>query len=731
MKKDIISYCTIIVSLIVAVIFASTEALYVNYQFRSFGLIMLGAIVVYSVYKLIKGKHQFSVRSLAEIIDYFLTAGWSKQLLMLSVVCIITFLVCWGLIETVPDLYWGNEKITGHRSLWLTICYFFDPGNLSLTNHNTLEWQSVVSMIVAVLGMTILTGLFISTFTNIIEQRVKSAKAGLTTYKSISGHYVVIGHCELTESVIRGIFDSHRNSKVILLTNTDIKTVKQELHNLITAREYQGQLVIYSGDYRVEQSLQRLNLPESKEIYILGDDHIPSRDYENLACWQRIEQRVNTDKTRDGKILLFVRMDRIPSFSTLQRLDIPTDPNSRIEFRPFNYYEHWARLVWIDKKTQLSGADPVDYSPLYQDDCDSDKYVHLVISGFSQMGMALTLFALRNAHYENYSTGHNKTRITVIDPHIKKLKPQFEMQYPHLEQIYDIDIEYRDCMFEEMASDIAMWSQDCNQMLTIAICINDDDIALSQALNMPLPVYYQHGRNSNELPKILVRQKTLSGIWNILRDKEHDETCCLTGNPKEFKNAKYNKYINIRPFGMKIDKFVPNKYVDIKSSLVNFNYTQSGFIDKLKELVDNKANDAIIALVIDAKEAWLKLSENMKWANRYQVYGHDTLTHILASRGITTTDELKDKALKDLCCDVEHRRWVGERVVSGWQQTPLSHDGKPLRNNSLLLHTTIVDTSLLDAENIENDLDVVENAILLDEIVSYLKDNNLIEQIDK
>lgn len=723
MKKKFRLYCAIIVSIIVAIIFASNKALYVNYQFRSLGLIILGAIVVYSIYKLIKGKHQFRVRSFAEIIDYFLSAGWSKQLLMLSVVCIITFFVSWGLIEAVPNLYWDNKEITEHHSLWLTICYFFDPGNLSITNPDKFEWQAFVSMIVAVLGMTILTGLFISTFTNIIEQRVESAEAGLTTYKSITGHYVVIGHCELTESVIRGIFDSHPNSKVVLLTNTDIKTVKQELHNLLTAKEYQGQLVIYAGDYRVEQSLHRLNLSKTKEIYILGDNHIPSRDYENLACWKRIEDIVTGDETSTEKILLFVRMDRIPSFSTLQRLDIQTDSKSRIEFRPFNYYEHWARLVWVNKEAQV-GKDTILYKSLFTSDYCEDKHLHLVISGFSQMGMALTLFALRNAHYENYSNGYNKTRITVIDPNMKKLKPQFEIQYPNLEQIYDIDIDYRDCMFEEMASDIAMWSQDCDQKLTIAICINDDDIALSQALNMPLPVYYQLGKRSDELPNILVRQKTLSGIWKLIFDKEHNEI--NTTDPKEFQKTKYNKYINVKPFGMNIDKFVPNELVDIKASFVNYNY-EEGKITDLLHLVRNKSNEQITAFIKNAKDAWKKLSENMKWANRYQIDGHNTHKRILTHYGINSIEKLdKTSKASEICCDVEHRRWIGERVVAGWQQSPITIGKETLRNNSLLLHKTIVDTSELDEKNIKNDMDVVNNAIMLEEIITYIKENNLI-----
>ena len=68
------------------------------------------------------------------------------------------------------------------------------------------------------------------------------------------------------------------------------------------------------------------------------------------------------------------------------------------------------------------------------------RYVHLVVSGFSEMGLAVALQAIRLAHYGNNKTDNSlRTRITIVDPNMDELKASFMSQFRHLEQIYDLD----------------------------------------------------------------------------------------------------------------------------------------------------------------------------------------------------------------------------------------------------------------------------------------------------
>lgn len=437
---------------------------------------------------------------------------------------------------------------------------------------------------------------------------------------------------------------------------------------------------------------------------------------------------------------MYVRLDRMPSFSTLQRLDINNEFFSEnIYFRPFNYYEHWARLLWVKHEVDIYDITGqkmhLDYPSLcFDENVKSDKFVHLVVSGFSQMGMALVLHGLRAAHFGNYTEDNNlRTRITVVDPEMKSLRPVFESQYQRIEQIYDVDLDFRDCMLEDMSAEIAEWSRDKHRLMTIAICFSDADAALSQALNMPLDVYFQPGRKSFDLPNILVRQKSLSGIWNMLEERRHEELDDKLYDAKAFRMAPYNKYHNVHPFGMLVSNFYPDDLDDLKPCLVHADYedtwlfpdkddSQKATLVHLYELVMKRDDAKLMELIDLVRYRWLLQSENVKWANRYQTDSHHILLDYLRSMGISHIEDVKleDEFVNVLCSDMEHRRWVGERVVSGWQQSPITKDEKPLRQDALLLHYDITKTSEIGSE-LAKDSSVVRNVLILDEIYNYVK----------
>lgn len=68
-----------------------------------------------------------------------------------------------------------------------------------------------------------------------------------------------------------------------------------------------------------------------------------------------------------------------------------------------------------------------------------------------------------------------------------------------------------------------------------------------------------------------------------------------------------------------------------------------------------------------------------------------------------------------MCGDIEHRRWVVERVLSGWQQSPFLKDGKPMRQDALLLHYDITDNII----GKEKDETTVRNILMLEAIYEY------------
>lgn len=111
--------------------------------------------------------------------------------------------------------------------------------------------------------------------------------------------------------------------------------------------------------------------------------------------------------------------------------------SARLDFRPFNYYDLWARKMLV---TQGEGVYSHDYMDTIIDDKagkkyinrDSDKTVHLIILGMSKMGIAMGIQAAQVCHYPNFKVFdkkennkellakerkkvNNRTRITFID----------------------------------------------------------------------------------------------------------------------------------------------------------------------------------------------------------------------------------------------------------------------------------------------------------------------------
>lgn len=712
-----------------------------GYAIRSILFIAGGICTIILVYNMAKVCHKLRIRTFSEIVDKILSSGWSSQLFALFTLSIIAFLFSWALIDSINELYWNgtNTPLDEHQSFWLTICYFFDAGNLNITNPLNPGVQGVVSLIVAILGMTLLTGLFISTFTNIIEQRVNSVNSGTVTYKRIHSHFVIIGFCDMTEAIIRGIFEKYgKDSKIVLITNESINAVRESLYDIVTSKQYDGQLVLYSGDYRVQENLSRLNLPTSKGIFILGERSFRIPDYDNFACHQQIEKSLSELKSKNSiPIPIYVRMDNIKAFSTLQRLDIRI-PSDRTYFRPFNTYEFWSRQIWnggeIEVCDSFNQKKRINY-PSFNFNVDKGefKYIHLVISGFNQMAQALILQSMRSAHFPNYTEENNcVTQLTVVAPYLNKLWLDFSTHFRYLEQVYDIKIELQDCSLKEMEQDLIDWSCDENQRLVIAICSDNKESALEQGLNLPSEVYYQHGRKSTELPLVFIEQRTFLSMWEHIKKAEQIELYDKTNNPILFCKTEYDKYHNVYPFGMKIRSIYPNSIDDLKACIIHSDY-ESQWGNTAKEeltihhfykLVENRENEKLKSLLNTAFIKWHTLPENLKWANRYQTDNHERLKMILAKNDILSMKQIS-KLNKDtilLCSDIEHRRWIGERVIAGWRQSPYEHNGVVLRQDSLQIHHDIRKTSQIQSE-IDKDANVIVNVLMLDEICEYITNN--------
>lgn len=616
-----------------------------------------------------------------ESIDRTISGGICGQFkllarIILSILAIIFILILCLNLQVCDD---GTIM----ERLWVVYNNFIDPGNLATQTGFANRFAMAIT---GLLGSVLLGGIFISMCSNIMERRVDAIRSGKVCYKSVKDHYVIIGCSNITVSLIKDLHKESPDTRILVMSGKESETVRHKLQAQLDKDEERN-VYIYFGNIDSIEELGRLNVGQAKEVYILGDEGDYGRDSKNIQC-------VHSISTLKGKVVcgnelpVYTQFDRLSAYSVIQKFDIMNvggtrEPGSdkvpsNIYFRPFNLYENWARRLWglyaVDDE-----YDSLDYDPIcFQADGsmkNADKYVHLVIVGFSNMGQALLLQALRVCHYANYdelmdSESRVRTIVTVVDKNIDELKEHFKSQYPCLdEQVDDIRINYleENITGSSMRKDLADWSEDPEQLLTVALCISDPDECISLGLNLPREVYESDAR-------VLIRQEMQTDLGQIIHRDE-------------------GRYRNVKVFGMLEDCISKDMLRDEMAAYINQEYEDvfksDGQKEYIKPLYHHKLDDNREELekeVARARVSWINLEENMRWANRYQVDSFRTFLGTLGLKVVRKQDDrqngmtpdefnksLGDKKLTVLM-RMEKRRWNAERTIEGWKYGAVKDD---------------------------------------------------------
>jgi hypothetical protein len=568
-----------------------------------------------------------------EYIDRTISGGIKSQLTLL-LVTIATALAIFFIIAMLFSIQLHGHEEWGER-LWAVYNNFVDPGN----QIEETAWPNRILVgLISISGSVLLGGVLISTISNIIERRVGVVYAGRMTYRNIKNHYVLIGFNELSINMIRELYDECPSARILLMSGMESATVRHRIQSALPV-EVERQVLVYFGNIESIEELQRLNIESAIEVYVLGDEERYGRDAKNIAIMHLVSTL--RGKCYDGKMMpVYVQFDSIPSYSNIQKMNLPPEvfciegkPN--IFFRPFNLHENLARQLW-----SLYGADcerrydPLDYRPIsitQQPDgswsATSQDYVHLVIVGFNRVGRSLLLEALRICHYANYddrlpADERIRTRITLVDREMEAQKDYFKAQFPYIEsQIDDIEVEYchDDICSTAMRTRLQQWAQNKHCMLTVAICVHDPDLSLSLGLNLPHEVYQYQCR-------VLIRQEFNNDLSSMVDDEK-------------------GRYRYVKVFGM-VDRGIKKNILQDKLALyVNYLYDccyadeslkQKEVLKKMYESYGNHSADFIL-MNHQAQYLWNKLSEPLRWANRYQLDAYSVFCRTLGY-GIRRSD---------------------------------------------------------------------------------------------
>lgn len=372
-------------------------------------------------------------------------------------------------------------------------------------------------------------------------------------------------------------------------------------------------------------------------------------DYAAMALLGRLADRVNQEKRSDKKVRCHLLVNTVEALRMLQTTDWNEGIRERVDVYPFSMDEVWSRQIRLDH-------DPITVQ--------SDKHVHLVILGMSEMGEMVALNAAQMAHFPNYVRDHSlRTRITIVDgqaiskseviikryqhlfdnsyyrivkpeePNAVKLfhKPMYEGQR---EDFVDVEWEFVQATVNDITlrEKLARWAKDKFQQLTIVLAHDDANRNISESMLLPEAI------GQCQVP-VYVR----CSFHETFAHSSHIRPFGMT-------NQGYDVTLPLVRMAMNVNHVYDRCYAD--------NYEDwSGQLRYAVE-IDKEARDA----------SWSQLRNVKRMSS---IYNAMNIPIKLRSIGLVEGEWNKfyDIPQQDieLLAQVEHNRWSVEELILGWR----------------------------------------------------------------
>ena len=641
-----------------------------------------------------------------QLFDRWLHGTWWIKIIIILGIALSIFFVSATILIIIDD------KTEFDKENWWRLYYYFsDPGVQAelMTNNNLPKY---VGLIMSTLGAIFLSGLLISTITNMFERKSDRWRLGFSYYK-LEDHIVIIGSDQMVHGLVNQLCEE-QNNNIVVMTSADVEQMRNSLHASLKNKKDKKRIIVNYGQRDSENYLSKINIAHAKEVYILGDtsefDDIESfHDSLNVQCVTLIANQCK----RCGRkgLPCHVLFDYKTTYHVFQYADLGPEITEHIDFHPFNFYDFWARKVFVvgASKNEDITYKPLDYIPIT--DRESDKYVHLIVLGMSKMGQAMALQAAHIAHFPNYRK--RKTKITFIDRNGKVEMGEFKQkcgelfkvsrstyidadawaeaeerridseapvekeryitttglvdEYKHLVEEGDTDKDFIDIEWQFIKGDdhnpivqelLKQYAKDDDAMITVAICLNLTHISLRSAMYLPKEYY------EKDIP-ILVQQRKTSTIASTLNGKDFDK-----------EKRKKLLYKNITPFGMVYDCYD----LHIVSSVETCKRISSVYDYYFK----NGTTPTYITPE-EADEVWKSKIITKRWSNIFAAASIPTKLRCIGSKWSINNNCFLENLTNDqieLLAEIEHNRWNVEELLLGYRPVKKEEDNDIFANRS-------------------------------------------------
>lgn len=465
-------------------------------------------------------------------LDRLISQGQGRQIAWMALV-----------VSVLVALFWGISASFGLQfSIGEIIQLILAPGEFVDHGQQFLAFQIIVNLV----GLVLVSSMLISLLSNIVENRASAFGRGLVRYH-FHDHTLFLGADDMLLDTINGQCNDGSHSPIVVLTEQDAEEVRKRLMAQIQTKSLRNRLIVLYGHRSQQEQLLSVYAQQAQRIFILGEPNEEDHDSKSIMSLSIIKQMAESgNRTIDCYFLC-------NHLNTLRILQLQTEPLPKhLHLTVMNAPESWAQRVLVNGEGFPALNRHAHPSP------DDSDYVHLVLIGCSQMAYAMAFTAAHIGHYPNYFTKGLQTRITLIDAQMDVHSDFLRSHYDSLFRLtrrkhirweqsadgkkmlteqyipspeYDfLDIEWQFVSARpdtpEVRELLQEWADDKQQMLTIAVCIDDMRYALATALYLPDNIM------TKQIP-ILVYQSTNSALAQWTKD--------------------FTRYTNIYPFGMRED----------------------------------------------------------------------------------------------------------------------------------------------------------------------------------
>ena len=298
----------------------------------------------------------------------------------------------------------------------------------------------------------------------------------------------------------------------------------------------------------------------------------------------------------------------------------------------FNVFESGARIL-LD-----------DYPPFSKMGEDYNYRPHLVVVGMGRMGESLVVNAARNWWDRDKKSGE-RLRITLIDREAGKKKESLCLRYPQLERVCDlrpVEVDIQVPEFER--AEFLFDDQGRCDVTMVYVCLDDDSNALGAALMIRQQV------RALEIP-IVIRMTQDAGLATLLRGEED----------------KPEGFANLHAFGLFDHTCTPDLIsrctYEILARAIHEDYFR---IERAKGHTPETNPSAV---------PWGELEETYKKSNRRAAEHIRVKLDAIGCDIAITTDwdtprfEFTPEEV-ELLAQMEHERWVEEKLSDRWRYNP-------------------------------------------------------------